>query len=345
MMEKYGIIHYLQSKDMGIILIGDYSTKRTDFFMEAAKSLNEEVTVMPYSNIDTRMLEGAVVKIDPPSTSVVDLEEENENLSQYIRVLNELKSVNCRFLNNPEDIQKVLDKYECKKILMDNNIPVSTMFLQRIADIEQLHNVMDESRINQVFIKPKFYSGAAGVVAYRRNIVRNKRQLFTSACIEKEHIINTKKLKKFENNEEIDEILENILKLDCVVEVWMPKANYKGMLYDLRVVWQFGRVEFMVARTSKGPITNLHLNNGAVKWEDIGLQEEDIMKINALCESAMKCFPGLNMAGIDIAFTKNMKTAYIIEINGQGDLIYQDIYNENIIYTNQVKEMKRWLLT
>ena len=51
------------------------------------------------------------------------------------------------------------------------------------------------------------------------------------------------------------------------------------------------------------------------------------------------------MAGIDIAFTKNMKTAYIIEINGQGDLIYQDIYNENIIYTNQVKEMKRWLLT
>ena len=81
MMEKYGIIHYLQSKDMGIILIGDYSTKRTDFFMEAAKSLNEEVTVMPYSNIDTRMLEGAVVKIDPPSTSVVDLEEENENLS------------------------------------------------------------------------------------------------------------------------------------------------------------------------------------------------------------------------------------------------------------------------
>ena len=32
---------------------------------------------------------------------------------------------------------------------------------------------------------------------------------------------------------------------------------------------------------------------------------------------------------------------YIIEMNGQGDLIYQDIFSENIIYRSQVEIMKK----
>ena len=31
---------------------------------------------------------------------------------------------------------------------------------------------------------------------------------------------------------------------------------------------------------------------------------------------------------------------YIIEINGQGDLIYQDIYGENRIYKRQIEMMQ-----
>ena len=33
----------------------------------------------------------------------------------------------------------------------------------------------------------------------------------------------------------------------------------------------------------------------------------------------------------------------IIELNGQGDLIYQDIYSENRIYRHQAEIMKEWL--
>ena len=55
----------------------------------------------------------------------------------------------------------------------------------------------------------------------------------------------------------------------------------------------------------------------------------------------MKLFPGLSMAGIDILLEKGGKQPRIIEINGQGDLIYQDIFHENTIYKRQIKELRR----
>ena len=33
----------------------------------------------------------------------------------------------------------------------------------------------------------------------------------------------------------------------------------------------------------------------------------------------------------------------IIEMNAQGDLIYQDIFHENRIYARQVEMMKEWM--
>ena len=45
------------------------------------------------------------------------------------------------------------------------------------------------------------------------------------------------------------------------------------------------------------------------------------------------------MAGIDILLEKKNMRPLIIEMNGQGDLIYQDIYGENNIYREQVGKL------
>ena len=47
------------------------------------------------------------------------------------------------------------------------------------------------------------------------------------------------------------------------------------------------------------------------------------------------------MAGIDVLLEKGTMKPYIIEINGQGDLIYQDIYDENRIYKRQIEMMQK----
>ena len=57
----------------------------------------------------------------------------------------------------------------------------------------------------------------------------------------------------------------------------------------------------------------------------------------------MDCFPGLRSAGIDILLEKGSLRPRIIEMNAQGDLIYQDIYHENVIYSQQVRMIKKWL--
>ncbi len=60
-----------------------------------------------------------------------------------------------------------------------------------------------------------------------------------------------------------------------------------------------------------------------------------------LCNRAMDCYPQLKSAGIDILLEKGSLKPRIIEMNGQGDLIYQDIYADNLIYRRQAGIIKR----
>ncbi|EHQ7586508.1 hypothetical protein KSO20_004262, partial [Salmonella enterica subsp. enterica] len=54
----------------------------------------------------------------------------------------------------------------------------------------------------------------------------------------------------------------------------------------------------------------------------------------------MRLFPGIRLAGIDVLLTTSL-TPYIIEINGQGDLIYQDAQQNNLIYQAQIRAMRK----
>ena len=46
---------------------------------------------------------------------------------------------------------------------------------------------------------------------------------------------------------------------------------------------------------------------------------------------------------MDILLEKGSLRPRVIEMNGQGDLIYQDIYDKNKIYRHQAEMMKEWL--
>ena len=49
------------------------------------------------------------------------------------------------------------------------------------------------------------------------------------------------------------------------------------------------------------------------------------------------------LAQIDILLERGSLRPRIIEMNGQGDLIYQDIYEKNVIYRHQAEMMREWL--
>ena len=113
---------------------------------------------------------------------------------------------------------------------------------------------------------------------------------------------------------------------------------------SLRAVVQDGQVDFLLARLSRGPITNLQLNNHPLPVKDLNLPPSVLTLVHDICQDAIRLYPGIRSAGIDILLEKASLKPRIIEMNGQGDLIYQDIYHENKIYLHQVQilqEMQR----
>lgn len=324
---------------MGIFLIGTVGSRRTEYFLKAAAECQAAVKFVDWSEVADADLSGGVVKIDPPSYCTSNLFDMNGQVGAYRSGLKQLEYCGSDFLNTPAGIGSVLDKYECKKTLMDSGIPSTEMIAGNIYTIGQLEEAMERRRTYSVFIKPVVCSGAAGVCAYRKIPGSAKQVVHTSCCVRDGELVNTKRMYRLENREKIQELLQAVLSLGVVIERWHPKASFQGKSYDLRVVWQFGRIEFIVARQSGGPITNLHLNNSPLDWRALGLPQRTLAEIDRLCREAMKLFPGLRAAGIDVLLEKGTLRPLIIEINGQGDLIYQDIFNENNIYRRQIEEL------
>lgn len=331
-----------------LILIGEENSKRTLYMKKAADRLKVPLQVCCWKELqngfDLRQLKGAVVKVDPPSFQTVHLCHMQKQLAEYQRALKRLMQAECRFLNSPENICRLLDKRETKRYLQEQGVPVTRMFSEELQTAGQLIEIMKKRHCYSVFVKPRYFSGAAGVAAFRFHPVHGKMRLYTSCRLEGKQLVNTKKLFTLDNQQEICILLDQLLSLDCVVERWHPKADFCGKSYDLRVVFQFGHIAHIVVRQSKGPITNLHLNNQALDIQQLGLGKTIIDEITEVCEQALTLFPGLSMAGIDILLEKDTWQPRIIEMNGQGDLIYQDIYQENRIYREQVAELCRKLI-
>jgi len=334
-----------------INLIGDRLSKRTKFFKKAADAQGVSVKITGWdevingSGLKALNDDIAVVKIDPQTYTITELGQMHDSLVAYKDILKKMDLCSCRFLNTPKAILHTLDKKYTKSLLEKNKIPVTSIVkgTENIISVPQLFKIIRDSRIYSVFVKPVNYSGAAGVVALRLHPGDRQMKMYTTCRLENGRLYNTKRLYASEDATEITCTLEKLIEIGIIVERWYPKDIFNGKTYDLRVVYQFGRVEYIVARQSDGPVTNLHLNNQALSIEELGLGRSTISGIEDICQKAMSVFDGLTMAGIDVMLDRYSRKPRIIEINGQGDLIYQDIFAENRIYTRQVKELCRSL--
>lgn len=329
----------------------------------------------PFWNETAR--ENVFLKIDPPLWESCCLDELNILAQDYEKKLQWLaelgKKRQITFLNKPEDILALLDKRACKRRLAEAGIPVTEELdgigravfpvaetldsvgqavlpvaetLDGVGRADLLLDSMERRRIFQVFIKPVCGSGAAGAAAFRWQPRSGRMILYTCAMENPEtgRLVNTKRLRRFTDRKQVLSMIGRLLELGCIVERWYAKAEHNGLSYDLRAVVQDGRMDFILARLSSGPITNLHLNNHPLKGNELGLPCHVMEDVEQLCIRAAGCYPELRSVGIDVLLEKGSLRPRIIELNGQGDLIYQDIYDQNRIYLHQAEMMKEWLM-
>lgn len=340
------------------VILGSLDTKRTIYLKKAAEQEGLPITFVEWKRWTEHHFmpdaEALLIKIDPPLWFSCSLEELNRLIDGYVQELKKLQQLaqtrKITFFNEPSVIIELLDKRACKSRLQQAGVRMTEALQMPVCPnsekytVELLFEEMCRQQVHQVFIKPIKGSGAAGVSALRWQSRTGQMVLYTCALLQADStLVNTKRLRRFTSKEEIIPLLRHILELDCIVERWYAKSEYQGCSYDLRAVMQEGQLDFLLARLSKGPITNLHLNNHPVEIAMLGLPQNTLEEIEQICRESMALYPSLRSAGIDILLEKGSMRPRIIEMNGQGDLIYQDIYQENKIYRHQAQIMKKWL--
>ena len=328
-----------------IHIFGNSDSKRYHYFKKACTE--KDIELIFWSIQDENPLfyktynAGEPIKIDPPVYETSEINQLNDLAKKYHETLIKLETIkDAKFLNTPSSIWKTLDKIYCKKQLQNCNIATTPILQGDYKDYTSLKESMKKSKIYKVFIKPRYGSGAAGIMAYKWNPNNDMEILETCLKTENNIFFNTKNLFRYSKNVDIKNLIDFILKEDAIVEHWIPKDVYKNSVYDLRVVYQYGKIDFIVGRGSKvGAITNLHLNNEVIDIKALELSQETMDEIAKICNLIAQKFSGLNSFGVDILLTHKTRKPIVIEVNGQGDLIYKDILNENKIYKTQIANL------
>lgn len=344
-----------------LILLGDPLSKRTLYFQRAFLTLLQTQQIpasisldcLDYAAIeDIQRFDSAIIKLDPPALNLSDISALNNHMAQHYQMLSSRLArpefARCRYLNPLSEIQFTLNKRTLKQRLRQYNIACTPQIIPAdcqsqpdgyFEDFDALVATLKQQKIHKVFIKHNLGAGAAGILALNLHPSAPKMMAYTTCHLHDHQLINTKKIWQHQDHAHIKRIVNVLLQQGAIVEKWLAKAQHHGNSYDLRVVYQFGQIVHKVVRFSKGPITNLHLNNQAADISVLALSPTILDKIDALCHAAMACLPDLRVAGIDVLLSAHTLTPYIIEINAQGDCIYNDMLNGNLIYQQQINHM------
>lgn len=231
---------------------------------------------------------------------------------------------NVRWSSHPRDIVVMFDKYRCQSMYLTSGIPHPNV-LWKVFSFEELHAGMAETGWERVFVKLANSSSASGVVAIHHH--RGRWAATTSTELVRTggetRLYNSLKLRRYTDLDDIRTLVDALAAHKVVVEQWLPKASIAGRVFDLRVLVIGGAPQHMVVRTSKSPLTNLHLGNrrGDLDVLLARLTPEQRDALDATCRRVAGCFPTTLHAGLDVLFTPGLRAHYVLEVNAFGDLL------------------------
>ncbi|BCJ55852.1 hypothetical protein Asp14428_73270 [Actinoplanes sp. NBRC 14428] len=170
-------------------------------------------------------------------------------------------------LNPPADILTMGDKRRCHAVLSAAGVPVPEA-LPAITGWDGLRAAMRAAGWARVFVKPAYGSSASGVLALTATGTR------ASAITSVERapdgrLYNNLRVRRYDSETEIAAIVDRLAADGLHVERWFPKAGLGGRTLDLRVVVIAGHPGHVVVRTSRTPMTNLHLGNARGDVADV----------------------------------------------------------------------------
>lgn len=226
-----------------------------------------------------------------------------------------------RWLNAPDDILRMCDKWRCQQALEAAGVQTPAM-LGLIEGYEHLQSMLDASGQDRVFVKARYGSSAAGVVAYRQH--RDGRAI-ASTTAEVQHVdgrtrlFNRLDLQHYTRSAEIAALVDALAAQGAYAETWVAKPralNDATRHFDLRVLACNGEARQRVARLSSGPMTNLHLGNRR-DGIDALLDADANARVEHAVARASVAFPYSRCIGFDLIPLRDR--CVFLEANAFGD--------------------------
>jgi glutathione synthase/RimK-type ligase-like ATP-grasp enzyme len=228
-----------------------------------------------------------------------------------------------------EDIAVLFDKRCCHARLTAAGVPVPRAVAGRdggpVGGWEELRERLREARVTRAFVKPAHGSSASGVVALS---VAGPGRVGATTSVETApdgRLFNSLRVRRYDSEAEVAALVDALAPDGLHVEQWVPKASQGGRAADLRVVVVAGRATHAVVRTSRHPMTNLHLGGAR---GDLGTVREAVRaaggrfeQVLETAERAAACFPGTLCVGVDVLPYTGWRRFAVGEVNAFGDLL------------------------
>ncbi|AFH62860.1 hypothetical protein B2K_19435 [Paenibacillus mucilaginosus K02] len=238
-----------------------------------------------------------------------------------------------RWMNAPEDIAAMFDKRRTHQILSAARLPAPRRLAapEAIPDYDTLREAMANERMHRLFIKLASGSGACGVMAYQVNPATGAESAVTTIGVQSYQtrpplFYNVKKLVNYKERHVIRQIINWLLGHGAHVEQWIPKASYRDRAFDIRQLVVAGKACHSIARASRTPITNLHLNSARFRLDEMGLPDDLQAAVRQSAEQTLSAFPRSTVAGIDVLLSSTSFRPYVLDVNPFGDLLYHSHY-------------------
>ncbi|MCX5372255.1 STM4014 family protein [Streptomyces sp. NBC_00015] len=233
-------------------------------------------------------------------------------------------------LDDPDELAVLFDKRLCHAVLDAAGVPVPASPTSGpqgapVRGWDDVRAAMREHRMARLFVKPAHGSSASGVLAVESGGGGRIRATTSVELGADGGLYNSLRVRRYEREQDIAAIVDALAPDGLHLERWLPKASQDGRAADLRVVVVAGRATHAVVRTSRSPMTNLHLGG---RRGDLDAVRENVEAAGArwtdllgVCEQAAACFPRTLCVGVDLLPAVGWRRAAIGEVNAFGDLL------------------------
>ncbi|WP_030924036.1 STM4014 family protein [Streptomyces sp. NRRL B-24720] len=331
-------------------VVGVPGNRRVTLFQEAVRAAGLPTPrVVPWPDVlrgKVAFRPGETVRMDSPGEDAevdrllraVDDPTRVEGTARwYVRFTAAVRGVaraaaaaGAELLDDPGDVAVLFDKRLCHGVLDGAAVPVPASatsgagapVVRGWADVRAL---MAGHRMPRAFVKLAHGSSASGVLAVE---TAGPGRVRATTSVERDsagRLFNSLRVRRCTTEREVAAIVDALAPDGLHIERWLPKASQHGRSADLRVVVVAGRATHAVVRTSRSPMTNLHLGGERGDLDEVRVAVRAAggswAEVLAVCERAAACFPETLCVAVDLLPATGWRRFAVGEVNAFGDLL------------------------